>query len=360
MFKYLAVLVTSVFVISCATQVVSQGSDQTPALQDPISQKKFNCVVNNNPNECRGWRDAQGSLDYAGIPFVLLKKLCPEIDPLSCLPLADHSDFQGDESSKLELFSSACLKNVDSACKRANEILAKREAEKMQREKQERIERERIAREERAEQKRKLAEEREEKRKQELEDRRLAKITTLENNCNEGNASGCLQLAGVFGKDDLDRAWEFFKKACEHGSMKTCQTIGKGALKRNDNDTAIFAYSTLCEKDISGSCDTLIQLRRMKAEEDDRKAQRELLQAQMALQMQQAEQARLERLEAAQAAARAESIRAMMQGFQTMQKAFQPAPIQPITPIYTPPKTTRCTSRLNSLGQVETNCNEGY
>ncbi|NDD93008.1 hypothetical protein EBZ37_13115, partial [bacterium] len=120
-------------------------------------------------------------------------------------------------------------------------------------------------------------------------------------------------------------AWDYFKKACEVGSTRTCQTIAKSALKRDDTSEAIFAYSHLCEKDIPGSCATLIELRRLKSENDGRRAQLELMQRQAestrALQMQQ--------LEATMATQRMEAMRTMLQGFQ---RAFQPVPVAPIAP----------------------------
>jgi hypothetical protein len=323
------------------------------AIGSQDSKLKFECVVKNSQEDCKRWIANNPNLQLEQQPFVVIKAICRAQEQRACEALAKHPDFDGTDGEKRDLFQAACDGGRQTACEPAKQIAQQINAEKLKREYEERLERARLAKEELESRKRLEAEEKAEKRRADLEKARLAKIDSLKSKCESGSANACLNLASGFGKDDINSAWDYFKKACEMGSTRTCQTIAKSALKRDDTSEAIFAYSHLCEKDIAGSCDTLIELRRLKSENDGRSAQLELMQRQAestrALQMQQ--------LEATMATQRMEAMRTMLQGFQ---RAFQPVPVAPIVPSFQIKQPTRCTSRRNILGEIETECRDGF
>ena len=333
-------IVCLLFLSSCANQTgnVIKDDNNISELKTASSKDalKFDCLTNNNIDSCKEWFKSQKKINYTEQPFILVERLCPEVDVKACMYWASKEDVNIEE--KIKLLGFGCASKNKTACKKKETLENQLNVEVEKKKNQERLEKERIAKEQKIEEERRLAEEIAEKKRIELEQRRKELVDKLEIKCNEKKAEQCLKLATILEKGDSEKAFQYFKNACEYGHIQTCKLISKIALKNNDTDLAIFAYSVLCEKEYKNSCTTLIELRRMKSEQDDR---REM----MAYQVRQAEESKLERIREQEAQAEANRRAAAIQLINGIQKSFQPKPV------------VRCKSRKSFMG-VDTVCEE--
>lgn len=340
MLRVFGFLFCVVMISSCAISSVNTKNDnrQTIELNASSSEEgiRFDCITNNKLDSCKTWYKTQKKIHYPNQPRVLAERLCPEVDLKACIFLASQDDVTLED--KIKLLGFACAGKYKTVCKQKEVLVNQLNAETKKKKNEERVENERIAKLKQIEEAERLAEEIAEKKRIEIENRRKSQITKLENQCDEKKIESCLKLAAVLESEDSEKAFQVFKNACEFGHTQTCKLIAKSALKNNDTDLAIFAYSTLCEKEYKNSCSTLIELRRMKSEQDDRK---EL----MAYQVRQAEEARLDRIRAQEAQAEANRRAAAIQMINGIQKSFQPKPV------------VRCNSKRSFMG-VETVCEE--